>query len=122
VERLHLAGITAVNFMDWACALDELFAGPDRRDYHPTERQVDYRARRAADERGRLLLGLRYVRDRHAHQIVVSANPGFEMQFGGEAPPTIAPDVLWHKANEIQDASDGRQASKTYQSRRDAYV
>jgi hypothetical protein len=122
VERLRLASITAVNFMDWACALDELFAGPDRKDHRPTDRQADYRVRRAADRRGPLLVGLRYVRDRHMHQVVVSAGSGFQVRFGGEAPPTIGPDALWRKADDIGDATDGRQTKEPYLSRRAAYV
>ncbi len=49
--------ITAVNFLNWAVALDDLLAETD----------TDYCARRDRDEDGQVLLAVRHVRDRHVH-------------------------------------------------------
>jgi hypothetical protein len=59
IPNQEIAGVSVAEFVFWACALDERLGKPD---------PMAYAKRRNADEHGQVLLGLRYVRDRHLHQ------------------------------------------------------
>lgn len=65
-RRKHLlsCAVAATEALHWACALDEQL----RKDV------PGYAARRDHDEEGRVLPGLRHVRDRAMHQVVVGTS------------------------------------------------
>ncbi len=82
--------ISAVDFVNWTCALDELLA----------ENDLGYASRRDSDPDGRVIVGLRYVRDRHMHQVVVSMR-GDGVSFFAAFPPRLSAGVVWRPANEM---------------------
>lgn len=64
-RRRHIlsCAVAATEALHWACALDEQLQREDR----------DYEARRNQDPEGRVLPGLRHVRDRAMHQVIIGA-------------------------------------------------
>lgn len=102
-------GIAAVDFVNWACAVDE------RLRKTATD---DYEKRRDQDPKGRVLPGLRFVRDRHMHQVVVSTDVDRRSFF--DPPPGaifyISAGIIWRAAAELPvpdkgyDHADRRQA------------
>lgn len=113
---LEGAGIFTVNATNWACALDELLREAD-----PT-----YLSRRGADRDGQFLEGLRYVRDRHMHQLVVSntqiwrVTAGFGLD-GRRYDSPNQPGIAWKPVDDISEPADNRINKRSYQSRRSAY-
>jgi hypothetical protein len=115
VPRLYVVGLSAVEFVNWACALDELLWSTD----------TTYKNRRDQDEYGRLIPALQFVRDRHMHQVVVSSNLAFMIEFSSDdsVPPALtAAKIYWRPVEEIREPTDGRQNTPVYQARRAAYV
>lgn len=115
VPRLYVVGISAVEFVNWACALDERLWSTD----------TTYKNRRDQDEYGRLIPALQFVRDRHMHQVVVSSNLAFMIEFSSDdsVPPALtAAKIYWRPVEEIREPTDGRQNTPVYQARRAAYV
>jgi hypothetical protein len=119
VPRLYVVGISAVEFVNWACALDELLWSTD----------TTYKNRRDRNEYGRLIPALQFVRDRHMHQVVVSSNLVFTIGFSSDdsVPPALsAAKIYWRPVEEIREPTDGlqnrRQNTPVYQARRAAYV
>lgn len=65
-----------------------------------------YERRRNDDPDGRLLPGLRYVRDRHMHQVVVSMTDDSTPFFGGAFDSiTFSAGVVWRPASEMAGPS-----------------
>lgn len=115
VPRQEVVGISTVEFVNWACALDELLESTDD----------TYAERRDQHEHGRLIAALRFVRDRHMHQVVVSSNLAFTLMgsYDGSVPPTITQaKIYWRPVEEIREPTNGRQNTPVYQARRKAYV
>jgi hypothetical protein len=85
-----IAGTEAVN---WACAIDEQL-----------RKDPDYEGRRDQDEEGRVLSGLRYVRDKAMHHVVIAAardvrsffkpRPGGVIHIGSSYPIWAPTDAL----------------------------
>ena len=90
------AGISAVNFVNWACALEERL--------RKTCDETAFVVGRNAHEYGRLIPGLRHVRDRHMHQVVLSVRPAFTL-YGGPSRSALLAEMIWRPADEIKDAS-----------------
>ena len=86
---VELTNISAVEAVNWICALDERL--------EVTDPSGQYRPQRDADERGRVVLGVRYVRDRHMHQVVVSAKHD-GVDFFASFPPQLSAGVVWRPA------------------------
>jgi hypothetical protein len=115
----ELVAVPAVDFANWACALDEQFRKTD----------TNYVARRSADDEGRLLAGLRFVRDRHMHQVAITSAVQAVVtypDYSGGIPPTITPAmtsvrVYWLPVGEIREPTDWRRNEDWYRNRRDAY-
>jgi hypothetical protein len=110
-----VVAISTVEFVNWACAIDELLENTD----------TTYKDRRDQHEHGRLMPALRFVRDRHMHQVVVSSTMAFTIGFSSDEsiPPTMtAARIYWRPVDEIREPTDGRQDSALYQARRAAYV
>jgi hypothetical protein len=115
VPRQEVVGVSTVEFVNWACALDELLEGTDN----------TYAERRDQHQDGRLILALRFVRDRHMHQVVVSSRLVFTLtgSYDGSMPPTITQaKIYWRPIEEIREPTDGREDKDLYRSRRTAYV
>ncbi len=102
--------ISAVDFVNWACALDEVLRETD----------PGYAQRRDADSDGRVLPGLRYVRDRHMHQVVVSMR-GDGVAFFGAFPPSFSAGVVWRPASEIAAPTGRHATAPSVQQRRTVY-
>jgi hypothetical protein len=115
IPRQEVVGISTVEFVNWACALDELLEDTDD----------TYAERRDQHEHGRLIAALRFVRDRHMHQVVVSSRLVFTLGFSSHdsVPPAItAAKIYWRPIEEIREPTNGRQNTPVYQARRRAYV
>jgi hypothetical protein len=115
IPRQEVVGISTVEFVNWACALDELLESTDK----------TYAERRDQHHNGRLILALRFVRDRHMHQVVVSSRLVFTLRgsYDGSVPPTITQaKIYWRPIEEIREPTDGRQDKDLYRCRRAAYV
>ena len=78
----EIASVSIAEFMFWACALDERLFTTD----------PAYAARRDADERGQVLPALRFVRDRHTHQVAITTS--LEFIFERSSDPNVSPDLL----------------------------
>jgi hypothetical protein len=108
-------GTSAVDFTNWACALEERL-----RETAP-KGQPDFENRRDQDADGRILEGLRYVRDRHMHQVVVSAvrdSADFFSSFPGE----LSAGIVWRSVNDIPEPADQWHRNKPrYGAERTAY-
>jgi hypothetical protein len=63
-KQLLSCAVAATEALHWACSLDEQLGKDD----------TGYAARRAPDDEGRVLPGLRHVRDRAMHQVVVGTS------------------------------------------------
>ena len=115
VPRQEVVGVSTVEFVNWACALDELLWSTD----------TTYKNRRDQHEHGRLMPALHFVRDRHMHQVVVSSKLVFTLGFSSDenVPPALtAAKIYWRPLEEIREPTDGRQNTPLYQARRAAYV
>ena len=64
IPNQEIAAVQSLTPVFWACALDERLCTTD----------PAYVARRDADERGQVLLALRFVRDRHTHQVAITTS------------------------------------------------
>jgi hypothetical protein len=111
-ESVDAAGISAVEFANWACALDERVRKTGE------ESSTAYMKRRDSDRRGKVLLGLRFIRNRHMHQVVVSNQvvstqffdlPSRKEQIARAAAEVgmFSPGIVWQAADRIADPDDG---------------
>jgi hypothetical protein len=108
-------GTSAVDFTNWACALEERLreTAPDG--------EPAFQQRRDADADGVVLEGLRFVRDRHIHQLVVSAVRD-SADFFSTFPPQLSAGIVWRSVDEIPEPSDALRKKKYhYVARRTAY-
>jgi hypothetical protein len=109
----EIAGVSVAEFVFWACALDERLCTTD----------PAYAARRDADERGQVLLALRFVRDRHTHQVAITTS--LELLFERSSDPNV-PDLLkvgnrWRPLDGITEPTGRRPTRDDYIARRADY-
>jgi hypothetical protein len=114
VPNQEIAGVSVVEFVVWACALDERLRKTD-----PT-----YAARRDADDHGQVLPALRFARDRHMHQVAVTTSLRF--MFERSSDPNVTPDRLtvsnlWRPLDGITEPPEGPERDRYYPARRAAY-
>lgn len=113
------APLAAREFVEYACALDEWLSG---------QKGFGYAARRNQDLDGRLLLGMRFARDRHAHQATLTAVTAFTLQWeedadGNRTEPRLYPARFsWRDLVDVSEPNDGRETSAEYRKRRSAYA
>jgi hypothetical protein len=113
IPNQEIAGVSVAEFAFWACALDERLRTTD----------PAYAARRDADECGQVLLALRFVRDRHTHQVAVTTS--LELMFERSTDPNV-PDLLrvrnrWRPLDGITKPTDNRVTRDDYIARQAAY-
>lgn len=113
---------TAVDFLSWACSLDGLLRDTTARLGFATEEaaQDAYKAHRDADEEGRVVPGLRHVRDRHMHQVIVSTVLD-RAKFFGRFPPQLSSGTVWRPVEELGEPSAKIQKRPDYWPQREAY-
>jgi len=108
-------GTSAVDFTNWACALEERL-----RETAPGGEPA-FRKRRDGDADGVVLEGLRFARDRHMHQLVVSAVPD-RADFFSSFPPKLSAGIVWRSVDEIPEPTDEwRKTKPAYIAERTAY-
>ena len=113
IPNRETAGAAVAEFVSWACALDEKM-----------EADPAYPARRDADKQGQVLLALRFVRDRHAHQVAVTTS--LEIMFERSSDPNVSLDLFnwgnrWRPLHLITEPTDGHEKTPRYLARRTAY-
>ena len=79
IPNQEIAGVSVVEFVFWACALDERLSKTD----------PAYAAHRDADEHGQILPALRFARDRHTHQVAITTS--LEFMFERSSDPKRLP-------------------------------
>jgi hypothetical protein len=115
IPNQAIAGVSVVEFVFWACALDERLCKAD----------PAYAARRDRDRHGQVLPALRFTRDRHTHQVAITTS--LEFMFERSSDPDASPDLLkvltrWRPLDGITQPGDGRhETTPQYRKRRDAY-
>jgi hypothetical protein len=107
-------GVSAVDFANWASALDERLRVTAATD---AER---YRHDRDANPDGRVIGGIRFVRDRHMRQVVVSAVPD-SADFFAAFPPQLSLGIVWRNVDELPEPDGRGRTNKHYERQRDAY-
>jgi hypothetical protein len=110
----EIAAVSVAEFVFWACALDERLCTTD----------PAYAARRDSDEHGQVLPALRFVRDRHTHQVAITTSP--EFIFERSSDPNVSPDRLrvlnrWRPLDGITEPTGRRRTRGDYIARRTAY-
>jgi hypothetical protein len=113
VPNQELASAAIGDFVNWACALDERLDQSDR----------TYAARRAADDDGRVLPALRFVRDRQRHQLAVTSTLVFMVQWSDLNPkPAITRTrIYWRPLEGITEPVNGHETIHRYVTLRAAY-
>jgi hypothetical protein len=113
IPHQELAGVAVVEFVVWACALDERLRKTD----------PSYAARRDADDYGRVLPALRFARDRHLHQVTITTSLVFTVGWSkaDSTPDLIGGQIYWRKLDDITEPTDGRERKPDYLARRTAY-
>ncbi len=107
-------GVSAVDFANWASALDERL-----RQTASTDAQR-YRTDRDCNPDGRVIGGIRFVRDRHMHQVVVSAVPD-SGDFFATFPPELSLGIVWRNVDELPDPDGRATTNKHRKPERNAY-
>lgn len=110
IRNQEVAGVSVAEFVFWACALDERLRKTDTK----------YAARRDADEQGQVLPALRFIRDRHTHQVAVTT--AVELTLDRDA----SPDLLrlgnrWLPLDSIRQPPEGHERDRYYPDRQAAY-
>ena len=88
---------------------------------------TDYESRRDRDPDGRFLLGMRFARDRHAHQGTLTAATAFTWRYWQDAEGNVTGPVLlpaqftWRNLVDVAEPDDGRQTTNRYLKLRAAY-
>jgi hypothetical protein len=97
-----LATAAIGDFVNWACALDQRLDDTD----------TTYAARRDADDDGRVLPALRFVRDRQRHQLAVTSSLVFLVQWSDVNPkPAITRTrIYWRPLEGLTEPSDRHEA------------
>jgi hypothetical protein len=107
------AAASAVELVNWACTLDEQLKELD---------PSGYTVRRDADKDGRVLLALRFARDRHIHQMVVSVAIVFTVGWSEAIPPTLtSARICWRDLADLREPNDKWRVAGDYPRRRAAY-
>jgi hypothetical protein len=107
-------GVSAVDFANWASALDERL-----RKTAPTDAQR-YRSDRDGNADGRVISGIRFVRNRHMHQVVVSVVPDSADFFAG-FPPALSVGIVWRNVDELPEPDGLGITNKYREPERNAY-
>jgi hypothetical protein len=79
----------------WVCAIDEhlcTYGG----------NSAAYEARRDADTNGRYVAGMRWIRDRHTHQMPITADTDKTSFFGPPGILDISQGVIWRPSQQIR--------------------
>jgi hypothetical protein len=113
LRNRETAGAAVAEFVSWACGLDERLS-----------KDKKYAARRDSDKQGQVLLPLRFVRDRHTHQLAVTT--ALEVSLERSSDPDASPDLLkvmnrWRPLDLITEPTDGHEKDPYYPARRAAY-
>lgn len=96
---------SAVEAVWWVCACDEQLSGDNRRS--------PYAVKRDADDDGRVVEGLRWVRDRHTHQLPVTS--GLVLRdFRGEGPRYVSSAMPVWSTTESVRTDEGHDARKPH--------
>jgi hypothetical protein len=109
------AALAVAEFVNNACALDEMLGGL---------KATPYAARRDAGKDGRVLPALRFVRDRAMHQVALAAGMQFIIRFSDHesTPPALTgASMYWRPLTEIRQPTDGRETTPEYKKRQAAY-
>jgi hypothetical protein len=101
------------DFVSWGCLLDERLDNTD-----PT-----YAARRDADDDGRVLPALRFVRDRLRHRMAVTSSLVFMVQWSDVNPkPAITRTrIYWRPLEGLPEPINGHEAISRYVTLRAVY-
>jgi hypothetical protein len=107
----------------WICAIDEQLAGMERPAVRSAQQRTrgpasEYEQARDADDRGRCIPGLRWVRDRHSHQLPITSeldDTPFFTPAGGAGVLHISAGFIWRPAEDLPDPED------RHPKRREAY-
>jgi hypothetical protein len=102
IPNQDLAAAAIADFVNWACALDERLDNTD----------ATYAARRDADDDGRVLPALRFVRDRQRHQLAVTSSLVFLVQWSDVNPkPAITRTrIYWRPLGSPTEPINGHEA------------
>jgi hypothetical protein len=113
IPNQELAAAAIGDFVNWACALDERLGHTD-----PT-----YAARRDADDDGRVLPALWFVRERQRHQLAVTSSLVFLVQWSNVNPkPAITRTrIYWRPLDGPAEPINGHAAISRYVTLRAAY-
>jgi hypothetical protein len=114
IPNQEIAAVSIAEFVFWACAMAERLCTTD----------PAYAARRNADERGQVLPALRFVRDRHTHQVAITTSLEFILERSSD--PNVSPDFLrvknrWWPLDGITEPTDRYATRPGYRKRRAAY-
>jgi hypothetical protein len=110
IRSQEIAGVSVVEFVFWACALDERLQKTDPK----------YAARRDDDEHGQVLPALRFTRDRHTHQVAITTAVEFMFERSSE-PKVLRIRTRWRPLDGITEPTDGNEKMGGYIVRRAAY-
>jgi hypothetical protein len=113
IPNQDLAAAAIGDFVNWACALDQRLDDTD----------ATYAARRDADDDGRVLPALRFVRDRQRHQLAVTSSLVFLVQWSDVNPkPAITRTrIYWRPLEVPTEPINGHAAISRYVTLRAAY-
>jgi hypothetical protein len=101
IPSQEIAGVSVAEFVFWACALDERLEKTD----------LTYAARCKRGDHGQVLPALRFVRDRHTHQVAITTS--LEFMFERSSDPNVAPDLLRVRSTSPRLPMAVRQATAT---------
>jgi hypothetical protein len=101
-----LAAAAIGDFVNWACALDERLDSTD----------ATYAARRDADDDGRVLPALHFVRDRLRHRMAVTSSLVFLVQWSEVNPkPAITRTrIYWRPLEGLKEPTNGHDPVNGY--------
>lgn len=113
IPNQELAAAAIGDFVNWTCALDERLDHSDR----------TYGARRDADDDGRVLPALRFVRDRQTQQMATTSSLVFWVQWSDVNPkPTVTRTrIYWRPLEGVAEPTNGHETIHRYVTLRAAY-
>ena len=113
IPNEDLAAAAIADFVTSACALDERLDNTD----------AAYAARRDADDDGRVLPALRFVRDRQRHRMAVTSSLVFLVRWSDVNPkPAITRTrIYWRPLEGLTESINGNEAISRYVTLRAAY-
>jgi hypothetical protein len=107
-------GVSAVEFANWACALDER-----QRETASTDAEM-YRSDRNANPDGRVIGGIRFVRDRTRIRWWSRPCPT-PADFFAAFPPRLSLGIVWRNVDELPEPDGRGRTNKHCEPERDAY-